>query len=352
MRRFTAGLLALGMALGLCGCGAADPDTSRESIQVLAMDTVMLFTIYGERSVHAAYAAEDEVRRLESLLSRTDGDSAVSALNAGGGAEDSGELAALLEAAKDYSQAADGAFDITLAPVSTAWGFTTGNYRVPSREELDALLERTGMDRVHTGGESVRLDGGTEIDLGGIAKGYAADRIAALLREDGVPRATISLGGNVLAWGDRPGGTPWQVGVQDPAHPDDPGALACLLGLTDAFAVTSGGYQRYFEEGGRTYHHILDPATGAPAESGLLSVTVVADCPREADGTPGPGTMCDALSTALFVMGEERALDFWRSGAYDFELAMVTDDGRVVVTEGLRDALVETGDGYDCAIVS
>ena len=115
------------------------------------------------------------------------------------------------------------------------------------------------------------------------------------------------------------------------AHPDFIRELALVLELEGQAMGTSGGYQRYFEENGKTYHHIIDPATGHPAESGLTSVTVVAG------GTVGNGTMCDALSTALFVMGEERALDFWRSGVYDFELVLVTEDGRLLVTDGIAD---------------
>ncbi|MDY5612927.1 FAD:protein FMN transferase, partial [Dysosmobacter sp.] len=113
-------------------------------------------------------------------------------------------------------------------------------------------------------------------------------------------------------------------------------------------------YQRFFEEGGKTYHHIIDPATGYPADSGLTSVTVVADCDRdEVDGTPGVGTMCDALSTALFVMGEEKALDFWRSGAYDFDLVLVTEDSRVVVTDGVANEFEESKEsGYSYEVVS
>ena len=347
-------------ALLLSGCGAQmDPDAAQESIQVIAMDTAMLITTYGERSVPAAYACEDVIRDLESKLSRTDPDSTVSRLNAAGTLElgELGEeLIPILSAAEIYRQETGGAFDITVAPVVAAWGFAGGEeYRVPSDAELQALLGRVDGSAVRVEDRTVTLGPGQAIDLGGIAKGYTADKIVKVLQEYEVPRANISLGGNVLAYGDRPDGSPWRVGVQDPAKPDDQSAFAGVLNLTDSFAVTSGGYQRYFEENGKRYHHIIDPATGYPADSGLISVTVVADCGvSEADAYPG--TMCDAFSTALFIMGEEKALDFWRfwkSTENPFELVLITEDGRVVVTEGLADrfTLDESG-GYDYEVVS
>ena len=359
MRRLMALVAALAVLAGLTGCGMepADPDTAQESIQVIAMDTVMIFKIYGEKSTHAAYAAEDEVRRLEALLSRTDSGSQVSALNDAGGQPVTvdGEVLRLLNAAGLYSEVTGGAFDISIAPVVSAWGFTEDAYRVPGQTELDELLTHVGMEHVHAEtADSAWLDEGTRIDLGGIAKGYVTDRIAEILEENGVPRATVSLGGNVLAWGDRPDGTPWLVGIQDPARPDMADGFAGYLSLKDAFAVTSGGYQRYFEENGKRYHHIIDPATGYPADSGLTSVTVVADCDREGNGgLPGQGTMCDALSTALFVMGEEKALEFWRTSGYDFDLVLVTADGRVVVTEGIADVFApDEASGYSYETVS
>ena len=185
------------------------------------------------------------------------------------------------------------------------------------------------------------------IDLGGIAKGYAADQVAEIFRSRQVPRGKIELGGNILVIGDKPDGTAWRVGIQDPKRADAADGLVGVLNLMDAFAVTSGSYQRYFEQDGKIYHHIIDPATGYPADSGLTSVTVVAD------SETGNGTMCDALSTDLFVMGEEKALDFWRSGVYDFELVLVTEDDRVVVTAGLADIYEEIeGSGYTYEVVS
>lgn len=289
------------------------------------------------------------MRRLDALLSRTSGSSEVSMLNGAGGemVPVGAEICTLIQTAGDFTEATGGAFDITIAPVVSAWGFTTDSYQVPDREALQTLLESVGMEHVHLSGGSARLDPGTMIDLGGIAKGYTADRVAEIFREHAVPRGKVELGGNILVIGDKPDGTAWRVGVQDPKHPDEADGLVCVLNLTDAFAVTSGSYQRYFEQDGKRYHHIIDPATGCPADSGLTSVTVVADSAR------GNGTMCDALSTALFVMGEDKALDFWRSGVYDFQLVLVTEDGRVVVTEGLKDGFVEMEEsGYTYEFVS
>ena len=350
VKRITALLLAALAVCGLTGCGGTrDPDEAQESIQVIAMDTAMVLTAYGKESTRAVYDAEEEVRRLDALLSRTSGSSEISMLNGAGGemVPVGAEICTLIQTAGDFTEATGGAFDITIAPVVSAWGFTTDSYQVPDREALQTLLESVGMEHVHLSGGSARLDPGTMIDLGGIAKGYAADQVAEIFRSRQVPRGKIELGGNILVIGDKPDGTAWRVGVQDPKHPDEADGLVCVLNLTDAFAVTSGSYQRYFEQDGKRYHHIIDPATGCPADSGLTSVTVVADSAR------GNGTMCDALSTALFVMGEDKALDFWRSGVYDFQLVLVTEDGRVVVTEGLKDGFVEMEEsGYTYEFVS
>lgn len=350
VKRITALLLAALAVCGLTGCGGTrDPDEAQESIQVIAMDTAMVLTAYSKESTRAVYDAEEEVRRLDALLSRTSGSSEVSMLNGAGGemVPVGAEICTLIQTAGDFTEATGGAFDITIAPVVSAWGFTTDSYQVPDREALQTLLESVGMEHVHLSGGSARLDPGTMIDLGGIAKGYTADRVAEIFQEHAVPRGKVELGGNILVIGDKPDGTAWRVGVQDPKHPDEADGLVCVLNLTDAFAVTSGSYQRYFEQDGKRYHHIIDPATGCPADSGLTSVTVVADSAR------GNGTMCDALSTALFVMGEDKALDFWRSGVYDFQLVLVTEDGRVVVTEGLKDGFVEMEEsGYTYEFVS
>ena len=349
MRRFLAAAFCVALFCGLTACGSA----GECSAEFYAMDTTMNVTAYGTGAKSAVSQAQAEVDRLEALLSRTRADSAVSLLNAGTGRQDVGpEISHLLSSAEKYSAATNGGFDITIAPVVSAWGFTTDHYQIPVPSELDRLLTLVGSSHIHIEEETqVSLDQGTQIDLGGIAKGYGSDCVEGILAENGVERAMASLGGNIYARGTKPDGSAWRVGVQNPDHS---GGFVGVLSLSDAFAVTSGGYQRYFEQDGKRYHHIIDPATGYPAESGLTSVTIVADGNEvETLRNPGNGTMCDAFSTAMFVMGEEKATEFWRSGVYDFQMVLVTEDGRVLVTDGLADKFEqEDGSGYAYETIS
>ena len=353
MRRFISISPALCLLLSLTACFGppVDPDTVQESIQVIAMDTAMVISTYGKRSTGAAYASEDLIRSLEAKLSRTEEDSAVSRLNRGEAVEWDEELASLLSLAASFRDRTGGAFNIGIAPLVSAWGFTTDHNQVPDPSEIRRLLKVVDETAPQISPEGFSLEPGQSIDLGGIAKGYAADKLTDLFREYEVPRAMAQLGGNVLAWGDRPDGTAWRVGVQDPARPEEQSAFAGILELKNAFAVTSGGYQRYFEQDGKRYHHIIDPATGYPADSGLASVTVVAGC---AGGQELPGAMCDALSTALFVLGEPLALDFQSSWTgVPFDLVLITEDGRVVITQGLAESFtLDEGSGYTLEIVS
>ena len=297
----------------LCSCSSDAVYTD-----FFAMDTAMRFTLYGKNGL----AAKEEILRLEAMLSRTEESSLVSALNRGERVTDA-ELAALLKRCAEFTGLTRGAFDATIAPIVSAWGFTEDAYRVPGESELAQLLARVGSENISLSGDTAALAEGCCIDLGGIAKGYASDRVAQLWEESGVEHGLAALGGNIYCRGTKADGSLWRISVQDPF---DSTAYVGILSLSDAFAVTSGGYERNFEENGRIYHHIIDPATGYPAESGLSSVTVVSH---------ESGTLCDALSTACYVMGEEASLALWRELG-SFDLVLVTDDGRVLITEGLE----------------
>jgi len=329
VRRLAACCLAL--ALLLAGCAHAPAQASpAEERTFFAMDTVMTLRLYEGGGEDLLARAEDKVEELEAQLSVTDEGSEIYALNHSGAAELSPAAAELLGAALELCGRAEGALDISIYPVLRLWGFTTGEYSVPARDAIAALLPRVDYTKIEIAGAHASLPQGAEIDLGSVAKGYAGGVLAACLKENGVASALLDLGGNIQAVGARPDGSPWRVGVRDPEGEGNLGVVEVI----DQAVVTSGGYERYFEQDGTRYWHILDPGTGAPARSGLASVTVVGDS----------GLVCDGLSTALFVMGLDRALDHWRQYR-DFEAVFVSEDGSVTVTAGLEGRFTLAQDG-------
>lgn len=315
-------LLLLAFLL-LFGCArSGEPKEART--QFLAMDTVMTFRAYGDSGAEALSAAERAVYRLEAALSTELEESEIYAVNDGGVGVVGEDARIVLECALTVYRETGGAFDITIYPLMRAWGFRSGEYRVPGDAELSALHALVGSDGVTLSGNTVTLKRpGSGIDLGAIGKGYASDAAAAAIRAEGVSSAILSLGGNVYAVGKRPDGSDWLVAIQDPFEQSE---MVGAVAVSDMAVVTSGGYQRFFIENGKRYHHIIDPRTGRPSESGLASVTVICDS----------GMMADALSTALFVLGEEGAIAHWRAHSGEFDAVLVTDEGAVLVTQGLE----------------
>lgn len=297
---------------------------NRHEATTFAMDTVMTFTVIHEDGDELIIDAEQEIRRLENLLSVTVDGSDVSKLNTAAGKEAIDmhiDTQVLLQKGKVLGEKTGGAFDIAISPIVKAWGFTEAEHHVPTQAELDALLPLTDpADVILNEGTAYLQKEGMAVDLGGIAKGYTSDKVAELLKEKGVESAVFSLGGNVYGVGTKPSGEKWEVALANPLDAND---YCGLISIEDQAVVTSGGYQRYFEEDGKRYHHIIDPKTGYPAESGLLSVTIISDS----------GTEADVLSTALYVMGLEKALEFWQEHG-DFEAIFVTEAGEVIATEG------------------
>ena len=330
-------LLTLTLLLSaLTGCGSKEPEKTEK--QIFAMDTVMTLTAYGEAAGPALDAAAAQINETARLLDPEQEGSLVWTLNHSGGAQTEIPelLYHMLDTAGTVYARSGGALDLSVYPVVRTWGFIDQAYRVPSPDEIAAAME--GVDYAAVTYEQTgdtcfaAVPDGMEISFGSVAKGAMSDAVVDTLRENGVTSAVISLGGNVQTLGLRPDGSDWTVAVQDP---HDTGTFLGTIAVGETAVVTSGSYQRYFEENGMVYHHIIDPATGYPAESGLLSATVV--CPD--------GAMADCLSTAMFVLGEDGALDYWRTWG-GFELLLVTTDGRVVLTDGLRDAFTANGDRY------
>ncbi len=291
------------------------------------MDTKMTVKVYGEGAPEAAREAKERLQALDALWSATSEGSDVVRLNSGAGeavalAPETMRLLRLSEVVREETK---GALDVTLLPLLKLWGFSGGVHRVPTAEEIEAARALTGAGKLKLdeAAGTARLEKGSSVELGAVAKGYAGELVAAELKSRGVRSALLDLGGNIETIGMREGGTPWRVGLRNPFG----GALLGTVEVADAGVVTSAIDQRFFtDESGTRYWHILDPATGAPAMSGLASATVVAKS----------GGRADALSTALFVMGAERAAAFWRE-KQDFEMVLVDMDGHVWITEGLLD---------------
>ncbi len=322
--------LLLSFSLLLCGCtgNTAEKKNSEEAVKktqnVFAMNTYITLTAYGENAKSALTDSENRIRELEKLLSVTDESSEIYMVNHSGGAATtlSPDTENVISFALEMANRTNGALEPTIYPVLTAWGFTTETYRIPTQETIDRLMQSVGFEKVQIQDHSLLLPDGMQLDLGAVAKGYASDEVVSLLKSRGVTSAIISLGGNVQAVGTKPDGSMWRVGLKSP----DADGYIGILEVSDCAVVTSGGYQKYFTgEDGKTYHHIIDPSTGRPAESGLVSVTVVGK----------EGKQCDALSTALFVMGEERAIEFWQENG-GFDMILLTDANEMILTEGLE----------------
>lgn len=295
MKRLTCLIVLLAL---LCGCVPQTPSASETDF---VMDTVMTYQLWGADAQTGVESIKALMHDLDSTWSAAAEDSVLSAVNHGNASLTS-QQQALLDKAETLSVRTGGAFDPKLHSVITLWGFLSDAYYVPSAEELEEALESD------------------EWNLGAIVKGYAGQQAAELLKELDIDCGILNLGGNIQTYGNKPDGTPWQIGIQDPNEGNSVGVVS-VTGTTAI--VTSGAYQRYFEENGIRYHHILDPKTGAPADSDIASVTVICQ----------DGATADALSTALFVMGFEEGAEFWRQSE-DFEAVFILQNGKIYATEG------------------
>ncbi len=329
-------LLVAGLLLACCLLSACDRgnrteghSSSRQSKltrEIYAMDTIMNLTLYGFREDGQELSerelggimnqAVSLVGHLEALFSVTEKNSDISKINAADGAPVavSDETYELLEQCIHYSDRTEGFFDVSVYPLVKLWGFTTGEYRVPTEDEIQEVRGRIDYRKIRLSkGNQVQLERGMQIDLGAAAKGYLSQRLMELFQKSGVESAIVSLGGNVQTMGLKADGTRYRIGIVDPA---DGTSIYGTLEAENKAVITSGTYQRYFERDGRTYHHIMDKRTGRPAENGLASVTVIAE----------DGTMGDILATALYVMGEERAVEYQKEHP-ETDIILIRKDG-------------------------
>ena len=328
MIRVLCGFIFL-MIMTLAACSGA----GEETLSFTAMDTVMSLKAWGGDGV--CESIRDRAGELDRELSAVDENSEVFALNRDGSASLGEDSAALIKRSLELGRELDGSFDITVYPAVREWGFTTGEYNVPTDERLDELADKIDYTAVELNGNTAALPEGVMIDLGAIAKGYLADEAKKLLDSSGAKGAVLNLGGTILMYGKKPDGSPFTVGIADP---ESPAAYFGYLSLSEGVAATSGGYERYFERDSKRYIHILDPTTARPVDNGVLSVTVIC----------GEGVRADAMSTALFVMGADGAADYYRAHG-GFDCVILTGDGELYITEGIAGSFTLSG-GYDYKI--
>ena len=300
MKRIVLLITAVTVLLTASGCKSSLQDS------FIAMDTAFALNLTGDNANAAAQEIESEIKRLEGLFSVTDENSEISAINQSDGfVKVSDETVQLIDRAKEISLITDGCFDISIYPVVELWGFTKDENKVPTDIEINTALTKVGYEKIVIADDGICFDG--KLDPGGIAKGYACDAVREILEKNGVKKGIVSSGSSILLKGGD-----FTVGIQHPVKSDK---LICTLSAADTCVVTSGGYQRNFEQDGKVYHHIIDPKTGFPADNGIISATVLCE----------DGTLADGLSTALYIMGVDKAIELYKSQD-SFEMVLITEN--------------------------
>ncbi|NLP35164.1 MAG: FAD:protein FMN transferase [Clostridiales bacterium] len=297
------------------------------------LDTVVSIQIYDKQEQAILDGSFDIIRKYEQIFSRTDPKAEVYQLNQGTlskivqAFKISDELSDLLNYSMYYSDLSDGAFDISIAPLTSLWNFKESNPIRPSDETIQKVLPLVNYKYIDLDENEVSFaKDGMKIDTGAIAKGYIADRVKDYLLENGVNSAMINLGGNVLCVGDKPDGTPFNIGIQMPYA--DRNETIAVMQISDLSVVSSGIYERFFEIDGINYHHILNPKTGYPYESDLISVTIIS--PLSVDG--------DGLSTTAFALGLEKGMELIDSLPDTYAL-FITGDYQLHYSKGFKEAI-------------
>ncbi len=260
----------------------------------LSMGSIVTIKLYGDDAFKKLDVVKGLIDNLDKEISRKIDSSAVSALNKNGEVK-SATVSDILLKCRKISEMSGGAFDLTVGRLSSLWDFDDDIKKVPSEAEIKKELSTVDYEKIAINGANVAIGKGQTLDLGAVGKGAACDAAKAYLQKSGVKGAVVSVGGSILAFGKRNKiGDKWRIAVR---HPREENTYIGVINLSEGFVSTSGDYEKYFEKDGKRYHHILDANTGYPADSGLSSVTVVCDS----------GTLSDALSTACFILGEEKS---------------------------------------------
>lgn len=321
-------LIALAVVAAVAAAAIFFASSNEVKREFFAMDTFVSAKVKGFAAKDAAGGISALVRELDSKqLSRYTSGSEISRINSEAETVLSDEMRDYITELLEVGKMSGGKFDIALGAVSDLWSFNDSP-RVPSTDELTEALSRSGSDKLSLSGNTLTRADGCIIDLGSAGKGIALDKVKSYLSDKKISSAVVSVGGSVLLYGKGS----FNVGVRDPWGEAGRSVMTVKLGA--GCVSTSGSYERCFEQGGKRYHHILDPDTGLPVENGLVSVTVISDS----------GLLSDALSTACFVLGAEGGAKL--AAKYGCEAIFITEDKKVICTDGIKPNVTVLADGY------
>lgn len=318
-------LLIFPLILTACSSDTVEVKTAEDN--AFLMDTLVQMRAHGENADAAVEESMEIIEEIENLMSKTVETSDIYQLNNNPNQkiEISDQSLEVLKKAQNYAEMTEGDFDPTIGALVELWGIGTENASVPPKSKIKEALANTGYKYLNLDDNSAEITkAGVRLDLGGIAKGYAAEEVKKIVEKHEVEHAFVNLGGNVLVIGNKVDGSPWKIGIQDPRA--GRGNVMAIINAVDLTIVTSGNYERYFEEDDKLYHHIIDPKTGYPAENNLLSVSIISRNSFDAD----------ALSTAVYVMGLERGMEFIEN-IDDVNVMFITKELDVYLSSGLED---------------
>lgn len=306
------------------------------------MGTVVTISLYDKQDEAILQKCFERVEEIENLVSINKTGTELDKVNDNSGiapVKVSDTTYNIVKRGLYYSQLTNGSFDITIGPVVKLWSIGLPEAKVPTQFEIDEALSHVGYENLVLNDEEKSIflkNKDMKIDLGSIAKGYTADEIAKILKDEGVNKAIIDLGGNVLTLGEKAENTPWKIGIQNPDQ--SRGAIVGTIEVTDKSVVTSGIYERFYEKDGKKYHHLLSPFDGYPFDNEIAGVSIISD--KSMDG--------DALSTSVFSLGVEEGLKFVETQE-NIDAIFITKDNKVYITSGIRDNFKISNDDFTLA---
>jgi len=332
-------LILVMLLLSFCSKKQIKEPVSRNKFLLGTIVTIKIYDNVSEKLFDEIFSRLQEI---ENKMSINEKNSEVIQVNSNAGkkfTKVSDDTFYVVEKGKYFSELSGGKFDISIGPLVKLWNIGTEEAKVPEQWQIDKRKSLVDYNSVllNSKEKSIMLKKkGMMLDLGGIAKGYAADEVTKILKENNVKHAIINLGGNILAYGNKPDGSKWRIGIQKPFS--SRGDYVGIVSVINKAVVTSGIYERYFEEKGKIYHHILNPETGYPVENNLMSVTIITDKAIDAD----------SLSTSAFAMGLEEGFDLIEK-LHNTEAIFITKDSKIYLTSGLKNSFKLTDNSFSMA---